>query len=528
MPDFLTEELDSTNTVGALTTLLAITKDPAGTPADFKIALSDFFATALLGQLNTFTQPQILPLRDKGGQLFNINAFAGADFDAKLIAAHAAADDVGGDIFIPPGTHVFNTGITLAPSVGMVGAGIGATILQRGTSYNGPLCITGARSRLADFTINGNVAGNSVNAAGEINLQDDGLIERVRIINARHIGIETQSKRSVIKNCILTGNGGAVTGSYAIWAASANTEGLLITGCTITNWTLSAAYLGGKGARMLFNYIKGNHIQTSPSGGGQIAAGAAGDFLVALNFIDAGGGSLATGIEADNGPWKIIANEIQAQQRYGIILQGNKDHQVIANRVKNCGLSAIFIAAGISEWIAALNRCYDDQGVKTQDYGIEIGGGAGDNYAILGNDLRGNVNAGGLLNGASGTNVNIIANLPSTIANSLVGGGLGGGGGGGPYEEALITVSSAHTVTTSNRIILANTAGGAFTITLGPAANFITGGLTKPITVINIGTNDVTVDGNGSETINGNLDAVIPPGGNVTFISDGSNWYLRG
>jgi hypothetical protein len=202
---------------------------------------------------------------------------------------------------------------------------------------------------------------------------------------------------------------------------------------------------------------------------------------------------------------------------------------VIANRVKNCGLSAIFIAAGISEWIAALNRCYDDQGVKTQDYGIEIGGGAGDNYAILGNDLRGNVNAGGLLNGASGTNVNIIANLPSTIANSLVGGGLGGGGGGGPYEEAYRTVTSADTIVNTDRVIYADASGGNFTLTLDNAASFVASGKSKPITIFNVGaTGVVTVATTSSQLINTELTVALNPEEALKFYSDGSNFRAKG
>lgn len=103
-----------------------------------------------------------------------------------------------------------------------------------------------------------------------------------------------------------------------------------------------------------------------------------------------------------------------------------------------------------------------------------------------------------------------------------------GGPGGGDYEEAVSTKTTTYTILNTDRIILANPSGGTLTLNLDPAANFLSSGKTKPITIVNIdSTNDVTVDASGSETINGNLTAIIPPGQAITIVTDGTSWYIR-
>jgi len=64
---------------------------------------------------------------------------------------------------------------------------------------------------------------------------------------------------------------------------------------------------------------------------------------------------------------------------------------------------------------------------------------------------------------------------------------------------------------------------GTFTVTLYAAS----GNSGKAITVKNIGTGTITLDGNASETIDGAVTVTIPVQyGSLTLVCDGSNWHI--
>lgn len=90
-------------------------------------------------------------------------------------------------------------------------------------------------------------------------------------------------------------------------------------------------------------------------------------------------------------------------------------------------------------------------------------------------------------------------------------------------RNQVVTVTQAHTINDGDRFILADATGGAFTVTLPTAV----GRKGKPFTVIrtNSGANAVTVDGDGSETINGAANVSLSSQyDRVTVISDNTNW----
>ena len=90
--------------------------------------------------------------------------------------------------------------------------------------------------------------------------------------------------------------------------------------------------------------------------------------------------------------------------------------------------------------------------------------------------------------------------------------------------------TTAYTITTSdrNKVITGDASGGAFTVTLPPAA---TAGDGFKVTVkkIDSSTNAVTIDGDASETIDGQATyALSAQYDSVTILSDGSNWLTIG
>lgn len=95
--------------------------------------------------------------------------------------------------------------------------------------------------------------------------------------------------------------------------------------------------------------------------------------------------------------------------------------------------------------------------------------------------------------------------------------------GGGGYTVTTQSTTYNPTVTSGTLIILCDTTSGGFIVTLPTAV-----GNTATIVVKKIaGTPALTVEGNGSETIDGGLTAVINRvDESITLISNNSNWLI--
>ncbi len=110
-----------------------------------------------------------------------------------------------------------------------------------------------------------------------------------------------------------------------------------------------------------------------------------------------------------------------------------------------------------------------------------------------------------------GTNVSIVNN-----ANDLTINATGGGGG-----ASLRNVTTTDTFSTGNETI--NCTSGTFTINL-PTAVGIQGTI---FTLVNSGTGNITLNPNGTETINGSLTILIKKQYvSRTVQSDGTNWVV--
>ena len=85
------------------------------------------------------------------------------------------------------------------------------------------------------------------------------------------------------------------------------------------------------------------------------------------------------------------------------------------------------------------------------------------------------------------------------------------------------TITSATTLDQTHNVVLCNT--GAYTVTLPPAASNT--GRVYSIKNIDSDCDDITIDGNSTETIDGSETYVLDSYNNVVrIISDGSNWFI--
>lgn len=92
-------------------------------------------------------------------------------------------------------------------------------------------------------------------------------------------------------------------------------------------------------------------------------------------------------------------------------------------------------------------------------------------------------------------------------------------------NRTISTKTTTYTLTANDSVILADATGGAFTLTLPTAVGI--SGTVYDIKRINSGANNVTIDGAGSETIDGGTTAVLAfQYESISIISNGTNWHI--
>ncbi len=92
-------------------------------------------------------------------------------------------------------------------------------------------------------------------------------------------------------------------------------------------------------------------------------------------------------------------------------------------------------------------------------------------------------------------------------------------------RKPIVAKSGAYTITIDDEVIIADASGGSFTITLPTAVGI--SGKTYWIKKIDATANIVTVDGNGAQTIDDGLTAVIGTQYEaITVVSDGTEWWV--
>lgn len=92
-------------------------------------------------------------------------------------------------------------------------------------------------------------------------------------------------------------------------------------------------------------------------------------------------------------------------------------------------------------------------------------------------------------------------------------------------EFVPVTKTTTATLVSTEMVVLADATGAAFTITLPPASG--NSGKRYFIKKIDSSVNAVTVDGDGSETIDGDTTLVLSLEDEVIeIVGDGSNWWV--
>ena len=100
-----------------------------------------------------------------------------------------------------------------------------------------------------------------------------------------------------------------------------------------------------------------------------------------------------------------------------------------------------------------------------------------------------------------------------------------------PQSGGGLTVESQNSTTAltgTNKFVKADSSGAAITLTLPAASTAGSGAIFVIKDIGNASTNAITLEGNGSETIDGALNKIIATNfASIEVICDGSNWFIR-
>ncbi|MFA6282365.1 MAG: right-handed parallel beta-helix repeat-containing protein [Candidatus Omnitrophota bacterium] len=309
----------------------------------------------------------------------------------------------GGTIKIPYGTYLLNQQVSFAQSTNMVGEGK-QSILKLGTTITLPMLSFPANlSSITNLGIDGNVSGNTVinNALVELN-GDQITISNIYMYDIRAIGITVGGDHTKILNNEIYGSNSASIDNIGVWHDN-NVYDLLISGNTFKNHGINATFGKGYDVRIVNNYFANNHLQSVPTGGGQLCiARGAESVVIANNTVEAGGGVSTYGIEVEGTNIVVLGNVIRLQGMHGIVLQYGSNFVIANNYIENTqSQDGIYVAADITRFSITGNYCTDTQTPSTQTYGINVATGASDYYVIIGNTLLFN-KTDGLNDGGTG------------------------------------------------------------------------------------------------------------------------------
>lgn len=95
---------------------------------------------------------------------------------------------------------------------------------------------------------------------------------------------------------------------------------------------------------------------------------------------------------------------------------------------------------------------------------------------------------------------------------------------GSPTRPPIKAVAGNYTLVLQDGIIVWDTTGGSFTVSLPPASVTVNGEAVH-FYIVNAGNRPGTIDPDGSELIQGSSTATLPPRATFHIVSDGTEWW---
>ena len=400
--------------------------------------------------------------------IFNVRDYGAVgdgvtDDTAAIQTAINAAGAVGGGIvYFPLGTYLISSALVINVSnIQVEGSGSSAAIKTNSTTADVFTVGDGITRRdnisVKDISIDSSVT-KTAGAGIHFNLAGWSRVNNLRIskmFNGIHVegnsvalwigdtdirsttaatgvGILIEGGNDHYLNTILIDNpsgskplaGIRITQSQATW----------IQNCSVLNCVIGLSIDPGAGQIITWLFIINSAFDNCGDDGIRLNAGTATSSIRGCTFTacwsstNGGRGFLTTGVAGG----VIDGVFVSAHRSYNNATDGylftfgeniQLDHcQAAGNSTATPGsVHGITIAANISEFAIRGCRSGESAGFgTTQAFGVVINAGTGDNYQVIGNDLRGN-STGGLADNAAGSVVVILGNLGHVTENSGTG-----------------------------------------------------------------------------------------------------------
>jgi len=337
----------------------------------------------------------------------------GSTDDTSAIAAAIAACVTGGGgiVCFPAGTYLTGT-IQVGGNIALRGVGQDVTVLKLKSGVDDALVLGTLTENisLSDMTLDGNAQQQTTGSTVIFWKCKKIRIENVKVVHSHVIALNMSNvMESVIARCHLKGTIGNTVISFS------NDDAAYADG---NNWVLDNliedGYLDGiiyntNRGLIANNIIRNNGLVPGNTAGGIYVNGKYG-IVISNNIIEGNDG---------NGIDVIHATEIIAQGNWcannnsaGIMYAGVTNSQIVGNVCKNNGKApataqddGISILGQSSLITITGNRCFDDQAVKTQRYGIESIDTSNE-LLITSNIVKGNLTGGIATVGST----NVVAN----------------------------------------------------------------------------------------------------------------------
>ncbi len=410
------------------------------------------------------------PLLDKGGQVYDVKAYGAAgdgatdDTAAVQAAINACQGSGSGIVYLPPGIYMISSQLNItSDDIGLVGAGAGASVIKTTSSATtvtmlqvGDGTDTIAHVRIEDILFDAatqRTAGTAIKVwlgfkTWIVRVRAEHGYRAVHILNCtetffRDSDIRDNSESAFVfesdlgagydcyLNNIAADNPNVANSNPGLqWLGG---ENFVIQNCDFLHFGEGFLVAPSTGRQCRWGFFTTAEFDTASDNSVKLTGANGGD-VVGLAFVNCWAGSATNyGVLIEQGGtgliqgFRFVGCKILHNGLAGLRLAGGSDIgitgcDIIANSITTTNTrSGIEVTAGVMG--LTVESCRIGNGWQqgtTQSNGINFDSGATDNFAITGNDLRGNVNqAIGNLSGVTGTNGKIAQNLGYNPVGSL-------------------------------------------------------------------------------------------------------------
>jgi hypothetical protein len=469
-----------------------------------------------------------------GGSARNLILGSGCQIEKVYIVNNGCGDTItiknttGNGIAVPAGKtmYVFNTGtnvvdaithltsLTLASPLPVASGGTGSAT----ASFSGANISNLNGSNVTTGTIdNARTTAASANGASTIVARDASGNFSANTVTANLTG--TASNATVLQTARTIALQDGVTGTATSFNGSAN---ISIPVTAINASVINTGTIAN--ARTTASSSNGASTIVSRGASGEFAAGTItatfsgdGSAVTGLNASNISSGTLAnarTTASSSNGASTIVARDAS----------GNFSANTITASLNGNASTATSATSASTATTLATGRNFEISGGATAA-AVSFNGSGNVNLSVTGLNVS-TANSGTLLVARGGTGVGTITGLVKGNGTSAFSAAVAGT----DYSAAIFTISnktSAYTIIATDNNSIINCTSGTFTVSLTAAATLGAGFNCWIWNISTTATDVITIDPNGSETIDGIATLTLRRGEGMQIVCDGTNWQTN-